>query len=214
MVTFFLEQKIVHFWPIYQQPSFARHFWPGSGVINSAEWLSYIGNEILPIYVGIVIGIWKDPYEPSSIMEFSAKGFDYCSNGAVFHGCSMYHSPPNSAWPRNKGWIWPWGKMTEVIRLSILWLIKKYECMVILRDFPDKNSMKIGLVSYFMTPVRGQWKNPPKEMVQHFREIWIGLVKWGVPQKRIVHEHWVGLIFHDPCKRAVKNSSKRNSPTF
>ena len=41
-------------------------------MINSADWLSYIGNEILPIYVGIIIGICKDPGEPSSIMEFSA----------------------------------------------------------------------------------------------------------------------------------------------
>ena len=36
--------------------------------------LGYIGDEILPNYIGIIIGHYKDPYKPTSIME-SNKGF-------------------------------------------------------------------------------------------------------------------------------------------
>ena len=32
-------------------------------------WLDYIGDEILPSYIGIIISHYKDPYEPTSIME-------------------------------------------------------------------------------------------------------------------------------------------------
>ena len=32
-------------------------------------WLGYIGDDILPSYIGIVINHYKDPYKPTSIME-------------------------------------------------------------------------------------------------------------------------------------------------
>ena len=32
-------------------------------------WLGYIGDEILPNYIGIIISHHKDPYKPTSIME-------------------------------------------------------------------------------------------------------------------------------------------------
>ena len=37
-------------------------------------WLGYIGDEILPSYIGIIINNYKNPYKPTSIME-SSKGF-------------------------------------------------------------------------------------------------------------------------------------------
>ena len=36
---------------------------------RAAGWLGYIGDEILPSYIGIIINHYKDPYEPTSIME-------------------------------------------------------------------------------------------------------------------------------------------------
>ena len=32
-------------------------------------WLGYIGDEKLPSYMGIIINHYKDPYQPTSIME-------------------------------------------------------------------------------------------------------------------------------------------------
>ena len=37
----------------------------------------YIGDEILPVYIGIIIGHYKDPYQPTSIMECQ-QGFERC----------------------------------------------------------------------------------------------------------------------------------------
>ena len=57
----------------------------------------HIGDEILPSYVGIVINHYKDPYEPTSIMEsrrvfsaaqlflFNASGRSLSKNQVVFH---------------------------------------------------------------------------------------------------------------------------------
>ena len=41
-------------------------------------WLGYIGDEILPRYIGIIISQYKDPYKSTSIMECH-KGFERCS---------------------------------------------------------------------------------------------------------------------------------------
>ena len=41
-------------------------------------WLGYIGDEILPSYVGIIIVHYEDPYSPTSMME-GHKGFERCS---------------------------------------------------------------------------------------------------------------------------------------
>ena len=49
--------------------------------------LGYIGDEILPSYVGIIISHYKDPYEPISRMECH-KGFERCSDGVPIW--SMY----------------------------------------------------------------------------------------------------------------------------
>ncbi len=37
---------------------------------------------ILPSYIGIIIGHYKDPYQPTSIMECQ-QGFERCSNVSV-----------------------------------------------------------------------------------------------------------------------------------
>ena len=51
-------------------------------------WLFYIGDEILPSYMGIIIGHCKDPYKPTSIME--------CHNG--FEGCSVVPPWDDPGW--------------------------------------------------------------------------------------------------------------------
>ena len=33
------------------------------------DWLGYIRDEILPSYIGIIMSLYKDPYQPASIME-------------------------------------------------------------------------------------------------------------------------------------------------
>ena len=41
---------------------------------RAPDWLGYIGDEILPRFIGIIINHDKDPYKPTNIME-SNKGF-------------------------------------------------------------------------------------------------------------------------------------------
>ena len=52
----------------------------GSQLSNEKKtgWLGYIRDEILPSYIGIIISHYKDPYQPTSIMECQ-QGFERCS---------------------------------------------------------------------------------------------------------------------------------------
>ena len=44
--------------------------------------LGCIGDELLPSYMGVLISQYKDPYQPTSIME-SSKGFFRGSHGLM-----------------------------------------------------------------------------------------------------------------------------------
>ena len=58
-----------------------------SSVQFTPGWLGYIRDEILPSYIGIIIRHYKDPYQPTSIMECQ-QGFERCSG--VFFNKYLY----------------------------------------------------------------------------------------------------------------------------
>ena len=43
--------------------------------VENPDWLGYIRDEILPSYIGIIIIHYKDPYQPTSIMECQGRVF-------------------------------------------------------------------------------------------------------------------------------------------
>ena len=49
-------------------------------VVKNPGWVGYTG-AILPISIGIIIRHYKDPYQPTSIIDIIEchKGFDHCS---------------------------------------------------------------------------------------------------------------------------------------
>ena len=53
------------------------------GSDQNPGWLGYIGDGILPSYIGVIISQYKDPYKPISLMEGN-KGFEHCSNGNLY----------------------------------------------------------------------------------------------------------------------------------
>ena len=55
--------------------------------------LGYIGDEILPSYVGIIINLHKDPHETTAIME--SKRFFFVAQISFF-----FHSIPRAEYPK------------------------------------------------------------------------------------------------------------------
>ena len=63
-------------------------------MFKTPGWLGYIRDEKLPSYIGIILSHYKDPYQPTSIMECQ-QGFECCSFGEYFY----FFQPPNNANP-------------------------------------------------------------------------------------------------------------------
>ena len=88
--------------------------WKLSSVQRAPGWLGYIRDEILPSYIGIIIiSHYKDPYQPTSLMECQ-QGFERCSvhekptAESSFHSYiyELSHEPSYTSAPNRLWWVY------------------------------------------------------------------------------------------------------------